>query len=48
LVNLPLSINQRLVHPFITAEELGIRLEIVAGLPIWETQPVYKHQKAMA
>ncbi|BCX88683.1 hypothetical protein MIN45_P1052 [Methylomarinovum tepidoasis] len=27
------------------ADELGIRLEIVAGLPIWEAQPVYRHQK---
>ena len=29
------------------ADELGIRLEIVAGLPIWEPQPVYRHQKAI-
>jgi Uma2 family endonuclease len=29
------------------AEELGIRLEIVRGLPIWEAQPVWKHQKAI-
>ena len=36
-----------MIHPFLTAEELGIRLEIVAGLPIWEDQPVYKHQKAV-
>lgn len=27
------------------ASELGIRLEIVNGLPIWETQPLYRHQK---
>ena len=27
------------------AEELGIRLEFVAGLPIWEASPVYRHQK---
>lgn len=32
---------------FLRAEELGIRLEIVAGLPIWEAHPVYKHQKAV-
>jgi Uma2 family endonuclease len=30
---------------FIRAEELGIRLEMVAGLPIWEPHPVWKHQK---
>jgi Uma2 family endonuclease len=29
------------------AEELGIRLEIVGGLPIWEAHPVYKHQRAI-
>lgn len=27
------------------ASELGIRLEIVGGLHIWEAQPVYRHQK---
>jgi Uma2 family endonuclease len=32
---------------FLRAEELGIRLEIVQGLPIWEPYPVYKHQKAI-
>lgn len=32
---------------FLRANELGIRLEIVGGLPIWEPQPIYKHQKAI-
>ena len=32
---------------FLRAEELGIRLEMVAGLPIWEPHPIYKHQKAV-
>lgn len=32
---------------FLTAEELGIRLEIIGKLPIWEASPVYKHQKAV-
>ncbi|MEO5928673.1 MAG: Uma2 family endonuclease [Candidatus Kapaibacterium sp.] len=32
---------------FLRAEELGIRLEIVGGLPIWEASPVWKHQKAV-
>jgi Uma2 family endonuclease len=27
------------------ASELGIRLEIVDGLPIWEAQPLYRHQR---
>ncbi len=30
---------------FLKAEEFGVRLEIVQGLPIWEPYPVYKHQK---
>lgn len=29
------------------SEELGIRLEIVNGLPIWEASPVFKHQVAI-
>jgi Uma2 family endonuclease len=29
------------------ANELGIRLEIIGGLPIWEPHPVWKHQKAI-
>jgi Uma2 family endonuclease len=32
---------------FLRAEEFGVRLEIVHGLPIWEPYPVYKHQKAV-
>jgi Uma2 family endonuclease len=32
---------------FLRAEEFGVRLEIVQGLPIWEPYPVYKHQKAV-
>jgi len=32
---------------FLRAEELGIRLEIVSGLPIWEAHPVWRHQKAI-
>lgn len=33
--------DQRLVQ----AGELGVRLEIVNGLAVWETQPLYRHQK---
>jgi Uma2 family endonuclease len=29
---------------FIKAEEIGIRLEIVRGLPIWEAHPALQHQ----
>lgn len=30
---------------FRRADELGVRLEIVGGLPLWESSPVYRHQK---
>jgi Uma2 family endonuclease len=30
---------------FLSAEELGIRLEIIGKLKIWEASPIYKHQK---
>ncbi len=30
---------------FLRADELGIRLEIVRGLPLGEPHPVYKHQE---
>jgi Uma2 family endonuclease len=36
-----MAIDPRLLH----ANELGIRLEIVNGLAIWEAQPLYRHQK---
>ncbi len=29
------------------ADELGIRLEIVNGLPVWEASPVMRHQQAI-
>ena len=29
------------------AEQLGVRLEYVGGLPLWESYPVYRHQKAV-
>ena len=29
------------------ADELGVRLEMVGGLPLWEPSPVLKHQKAI-
>lgn len=32
---------------FVRAEELGIRLEIVRGLPIWEAAPALRHQRAV-
>lgn len=32
---------------FLRADELGIRLEIVRGLPTWEAAPAYRHQRAI-
>ena len=32
---------------YLLAEQLGIRLETVGGLAIWEAARVYKHQKAV-
>ncbi len=32
---------------FWQANELGVRLEMVGGLPLWETYPVLRHQKAI-
>jgi Uma2 family endonuclease len=32
---------------FVKAEELGIRLEILGNLPIWEASPTYGHQRAV-
>ncbi len=29
------------------ADQAGIRLEMVRGLPLWEAMPVYKHQRAV-
>nr|VFK58580.1 MAG: Endonuclease, Uma2 family (restriction endonuclease fold) [Candidatus Kentron sp. UNK]VFK68477.1 MAG: Endonuclease, Uma2 family (restriction endonuclease fold) [Candidatus Kentron sp. UNK] len=34
-----------LQQTLLQASELGIRLEIVNGLPLWEAQPLYRHQK---
>jgi len=39
------SASSMLEHTLLRAEELGVRLEIVNGLPIWEAQPLYRHQK---
>ncbi|SLM32054.1 conserved hypothetical protein [Desulfamplus magnetovallimortis] len=32
-------------HLFLQSDKLGIRLEIMGNLPVWEPQPVYRHQK---
>jgi len=35
------------MQTLLRADELGIRLEIVRGLPLWEAQPVVRHQRAI-
>jgi Uma2 family endonuclease len=37
-----MRITDELEH---SASKLGIRLEYVGGLPLWEATPVYRHQK---
>ena len=37
------TLDRRLVQ----ANELGIRLEIVGGLPLWEFSPARRHQQAV-
>lgn len=36
-----------LPRQFLDADQLGVRLEIMGGLPIWEAHPVLKHQRAV-
>jgi hypothetical protein len=31
----------------LNANDIGVRLEIIGGMHIWEAQPLYKHQKAV-
>lgn len=37
------SVEPLLLH----ADELGVRLELAGGLPVWEPHPVLKHQRAV-
>jgi hypothetical protein len=32
---------------FLVADEAGVRLEIIGGLPVWEALPNLTHQKAI-
>ena len=39
-------LNAKLMEDLIQrADEAGVRLEIVGGLPLWESHPVLKHQE---
>jgi Uma2 family endonuclease len=40
-------VDETLFQRLLQADELGIRLEIVGGLPIWEASPVRRHQRAI-
>ena len=40
-------VDEVLFQRLLQADELGIRLEIVGGLPIWEASPVRRHQRAV-
>lgn len=42
-----MAIDEALFATLLRADQLGIRLEIVGGLPIWEAHPVLKHQRAV-
>lgn len=39
--------RDKLFQHLLQANELGVRLEIVGGLPLWEAHPVLKHQRAV-
>jgi Uma2 family endonuclease len=41
------TVDKALFDQLLQADELGIRLEIVGGLPIWEASPVRRHQRAV-
>ncbi|MBF0397618.1 MAG: Uma2 family endonuclease [Desulfobacterales bacterium] len=34
-----------MMNHLLKAEELGVKLEIVNGLPLWEPMPLYRHQR---
>ncbi len=39
--------GQRLWQTLLKADEIGVRLEVVAGLPLWELWPGLRHQEAI-
>lgn len=40
-------VDKALFKRLLQADELGIRMEIVGGLPMWEASPVLRHQEAL-
>jgi hypothetical protein len=41
------KINHTQFQRLVQANDLGVRLEIIGGLPLWEAHPVLKHQRAI-
>jgi Uma2 family endonuclease len=41
------TVDKTLFQRLLQADELGIRMEIVGGLPMWEASPVLIHQEAV-
>jgi len=41
------KVDETLFQRLLQADDLGIRLEIVGGLPVWEASPVRRHQQAV-
>lgn len=41
------EVDKDLFERFLQADELGIRMELVGGLPMWEASPVRRHQQAV-
>lgn len=42
-----MAVDETLLEQISRADEMGVRLEIVGGLPIWEASPMLKHQRAV-
>lgn len=40
-------VDDILFKRLLQADDLGIRLELIGGLPVWEASPVLRHQKAI-
>jgi hypothetical protein len=41
------KVRETILNQLMQADELGVRLEIVGGLPLWEASPVLRHQEAI-
>lgn len=39
--------ESKMFQQLVRADEMGVRREIVRGLPLWEAHPVLKHQRAI-